>query len=116
RSGLVLDGPFVPMPPPFINPEDDERAEETLTDPELAEYTGMKRISDKRTKNQAKTDKTEHGVEKHGKAKVKSKQKTTKVKVKVKTEADTEEYLMGPPHQSNGPDKPISINEDLRPI
>ncbi|GJR22522.1 hypothetical protein Tco_0971049 [Tanacetum coccineum] len=39
RSGLVLDGPFVPMPPPFINPEEDERVEETLTDPELAEYT-----------------------------------------------------------------------------
>ncbi|GJS40996.1 hypothetical protein Tco_0566039 [Tanacetum coccineum] len=29
RSGIVLDGPFVPMPPPFINPEEDERAEET---------------------------------------------------------------------------------------
>nr|GEZ21781.1 reverse transcriptase domain-containing protein [Tanacetum cinerariifolium] len=27
------------MPPPFINPEEDKRAEETLTDPELAEYT-----------------------------------------------------------------------------
>ncbi|GJU45618.1 putative reverse transcriptase domain-containing protein [Tanacetum coccineum] len=39
RSGLVLDGPSVPMPPPFINPEDDEHEEETLTDPELAEYT-----------------------------------------------------------------------------
>ncbi|GJS66556.1 hypothetical protein Tco_0681120 [Tanacetum coccineum] len=25
RSGLVLDGPLVPMPPPFINPEVDER-------------------------------------------------------------------------------------------
>ncbi|GJS13997.1 hypothetical protein Tco_0408469 [Tanacetum coccineum] len=37
--GLVLDGPSVPMPPPFINPEEDERVEETLTDPELAEYT-----------------------------------------------------------------------------
>ncbi|GKC61855.1 hypothetical protein Tco_1089453 [Tanacetum coccineum] len=35
QSGLVLDGPSVPMPPPFINPEDDERVEETLTDPEL---------------------------------------------------------------------------------
>ncbi|GKG32465.1 hypothetical protein Tco_0429975, partial [Tanacetum coccineum] len=22
RSGLVLDGPTVPMPPPFINPEE----------------------------------------------------------------------------------------------
>ncbi|GJS64484.1 hypothetical protein Tco_0679048 [Tanacetum coccineum] len=39
RSGLVLDGPSVPMPPPFINPKEDERVEETLTDPELAEYT-----------------------------------------------------------------------------
>nr|GFB66299.1 reverse transcriptase domain-containing protein [Tanacetum cinerariifolium] len=32
QSGHVLDGPFVPMPPPFINPEEDERAKETLTD------------------------------------------------------------------------------------
>nr|GEV23771.1 reverse transcriptase domain-containing protein [Tanacetum cinerariifolium] len=32
RSGLVLDGPS-------INPEEDERVEETLTDPDLAEYT-----------------------------------------------------------------------------
>nr|GEV14221.1 hypothetical protein [Tanacetum cinerariifolium] len=39
RSGLVLDGPSVPMPPPFINPEEDERADETLTYPDLAEYT-----------------------------------------------------------------------------
>ncbi|GJS04661.1 hypothetical protein Tco_0321169 [Tanacetum coccineum] len=39
RSDLVLDGPSVPMPPPFINSEKDERAEETLTDPKLAEYT-----------------------------------------------------------------------------
>ncbi|GJW58049.1 hypothetical protein Tco_0104780 [Tanacetum coccineum] len=31
RSGLVLDGPTIPMPPPFINPED-ERVEETLRD------------------------------------------------------------------------------------
>ncbi|GKA38098.1 hypothetical protein Tco_0724663 [Tanacetum coccineum] len=39
RSGLVLDGPSVPMPPPFINPEKDECAEETLTESELTEYT-----------------------------------------------------------------------------
>ncbi|GJT84901.1 hypothetical protein Tco_1066618 [Tanacetum coccineum] len=38
RSGLVLDGPSVPMPPLFINPEEDKRVEETLTDPELAEF------------------------------------------------------------------------------
>nr|GEY90681.1 reverse transcriptase domain-containing protein [Tanacetum cinerariifolium] len=39
QSGLVLDGPFVPMPPPFINLEEDERVEETLTDPKLREFT-----------------------------------------------------------------------------
>ncbi|GJS30785.1 hypothetical protein Tco_0491405 [Tanacetum coccineum] len=39
RSGLVLDGPSIPIPPPFINPEEDELVELTLTDPELAEYT-----------------------------------------------------------------------------
>nr|GEX59179.1 hypothetical protein [Tanacetum cinerariifolium] len=39
RSGLVLDGPSFPMPPSFINPEEDEREKETLTDPELGEFT-----------------------------------------------------------------------------
>ncbi|GJU84695.1 reverse transcriptase domain-containing protein [Tanacetum coccineum] len=39
RSGLVLDGPFVPMPPPFINPEEDKRVKETLTDPKHGEFT-----------------------------------------------------------------------------
>nr|GEU39914.1 hypothetical protein [Tanacetum cinerariifolium] len=39
RSGIVLDGPFVPMPPSFINLEKDERVEETLTDLELSEFT-----------------------------------------------------------------------------
>nr|GFC78914.1 hypothetical protein [Tanacetum cinerariifolium] len=39
QSGLVLDGPSVPMPPPFINPKEVERVEETLTDPDLTEYT-----------------------------------------------------------------------------
>ncbi|GKA20319.1 hypothetical protein Tco_0700308 [Tanacetum coccineum] len=39
RSGLVLDGPFVPMPPPFINPEKDKCVEETLTDVEHGEFT-----------------------------------------------------------------------------
>ncbi|GJU52211.1 reverse transcriptase domain-containing protein [Tanacetum coccineum] len=39
RSGLILDGPTVPMPPPFINREEDERVEETLTDSEHGEYT-----------------------------------------------------------------------------
>nr|GEY86985.1 reverse transcriptase domain-containing protein [Tanacetum cinerariifolium] len=39
RSGIVLDGPSVPIPPLFINPKKDERVEETLTDQDLAEYT-----------------------------------------------------------------------------
>nr|GEW61276.1 reverse transcriptase domain-containing protein [Tanacetum cinerariifolium] len=39
RSGLVLDGPTVPTLPPFINPKEDERVEETLTDLNLSEYT-----------------------------------------------------------------------------
>ncbi|GKE77828.1 reverse transcriptase domain-containing protein [Tanacetum coccineum] len=39
RSGLVLDGPSILMPPPFINLEEDERVDETLTDPKLAEYS-----------------------------------------------------------------------------
>nr|GEZ06025.1 hypothetical protein [Tanacetum cinerariifolium] len=39
RSGIVLDGPSVPIPPTFINPEEDERIEETLTDQDPAEYT-----------------------------------------------------------------------------
>ncbi|GJW10166.1 hypothetical protein Tco_1575993 [Tanacetum coccineum] len=45
-----------------------------------------KRISEKRTKNQAKTDKTEHGMEEREKDKVKSKPKSKKVKVKVNPE------------------------------
>nr|GEW87304.1 kinesin-like protein KIN-4A [Tanacetum cinerariifolium] len=39
RSGIVLDGHSIPIPPPFINSEEDERVEETLTDQDLAEYT-----------------------------------------------------------------------------
>nr|GEU77794.1 hypothetical protein [Tanacetum cinerariifolium] len=39
RSGIVLNGPSIPIPPPFINPEEDERVEETLTDPELSKFT-----------------------------------------------------------------------------
>nr|GFA74143.1 hypothetical protein [Tanacetum cinerariifolium] len=39
RSGIVLDGPSIPIPPPFINPKEDERVEETLTDQNLTEYT-----------------------------------------------------------------------------
>nr|GEY82342.1 reverse transcriptase domain-containing protein [Tanacetum cinerariifolium] len=39
QSGIVLDGPTVPTPPSLINPKEDERVEETLTDPDLSEYT-----------------------------------------------------------------------------
>nr|GEY78183.1 reverse transcriptase domain-containing protein [Tanacetum cinerariifolium] len=39
RSGIVLDRPSVTIPPPFINPEEDESVEETLTDQDLSEYT-----------------------------------------------------------------------------
>nr|GEY92278.1 hypothetical protein [Tanacetum cinerariifolium] len=39
RSGLVLDGPSIPMPSPFINPKEDGHVEETLTDPKLGEFT-----------------------------------------------------------------------------
>nr|GEV67841.1 reverse transcriptase domain-containing protein [Tanacetum cinerariifolium] len=39
QSGIVLDGPTVPTPPSFINLEEDERVKETLTDPDLSEYT-----------------------------------------------------------------------------
>nr|GEV94461.1 reverse transcriptase domain-containing protein [Tanacetum cinerariifolium] len=39
RSGIVLDGPSVPIHPLFINLEENECVEETLTDQDLAEYT-----------------------------------------------------------------------------
>nr|GEZ97484.1 reverse transcriptase domain-containing protein [Tanacetum cinerariifolium] len=39
QSGIVLDGPSISIPPLFINPEEDERVEETLTGQDLAEYT-----------------------------------------------------------------------------
>nr|GEW32325.1 hypothetical protein [Tanacetum cinerariifolium] len=44
RSGIVLNGPSVPIHPPFINPEEDERVEETLTDQDLDEYTIKKML------------------------------------------------------------------------
>nr|GEV88792.1 hypothetical protein [Tanacetum cinerariifolium] len=42
RSGIVLDGPSVPIPPSFINLEEDERVDETLTDQDLAEMHKQK--------------------------------------------------------------------------
>ncbi|GKA96162.1 hypothetical protein Tco_0818257 [Tanacetum coccineum] len=56
----------------------------------LQSFAPWKRISEKRTKNQAKTDKTKHGMEKREKDKVKSKPKSTKVKVKVNPEKSKE--------------------------
>nr|GFA17368.1 hypothetical protein [Tanacetum cinerariifolium] len=45
RSGLVLDGPSVPMPHPFINPEEDKRVVETLTDPKLSASINLMPLS-----------------------------------------------------------------------
>ncbi|GKC93567.1 hypothetical protein Tco_1159009, partial [Tanacetum coccineum] len=66
------------------------------------EREDSKRISDKRTKNEAKNDKTKHGMEKREKSKskstkmsTKSKSKSTPTKVKVKDRAETEEKLNG---------------------
>nr|GEW02376.1 copia protein [Tanacetum cinerariifolium] len=46
QSGLVLDGPTVPTPTLFINPEMDERVEETLTDPNLSNELKCKDLAD----------------------------------------------------------------------
>ncbi|GKE30059.1 hypothetical protein Tco_1445443, partial [Tanacetum coccineum] len=54
-----------------------------------------KRISEKRTKNEAKNDKTEHGMERRGKAK-KSKSRSTQTKSAVKVKSENEEMLNGP--------------------
>nr|GEV46575.1 retrovirus-related Pol polyprotein from transposon TNT 1-94 [Tanacetum cinerariifolium] len=53
----------------------------------------------KNDKIKAKTDKTEHGMEKRKKSK--------STKVKVKDGAKTEEMLNGPTRTHNGPDQPI---------
>nr|GEV68522.1 hypothetical protein [Tanacetum cinerariifolium] len=45
KSVLVLNGPSVPMPPPFINPEEDKSVEETLTDPELGASINLMPLS-----------------------------------------------------------------------
>nr|GFB46832.1 reverse transcriptase domain-containing protein [Tanacetum cinerariifolium] len=39
RSGLVTDGPTIHTPSKSVTPEEDERVEETYTDPDLSEYT-----------------------------------------------------------------------------
>ncbi|GJX60062.1 hypothetical protein Tco_0291452 [Tanacetum coccineum] len=60
--------------------DEKERMDEEETNEE-EEANELKRISDKRTKNEAKNDKTEHRMEKRGQAKVKAK-KSTKSKSK----------------------------------
>ncbi|GJW89703.1 hypothetical protein Tco_0167256 [Tanacetum coccineum] len=73
------------------------------------------RISDKRTKNEAKNNKTEHGMEEREKDKVKSKPKSTKVKVKVnpaKSQGQSQSrkrrnVKWAHPYPSNGPGQPI---------
>ncbi|GKC06964.1 hypothetical protein Tco_0998574 [Tanacetum coccineum] len=72
---------------------------------------GMKRISDKRTKNQAKTDKTEHGMEKREK----SKSKSTPTKVKGQSQSRNRRNVKwAHPYSSNGPGQPIEVlHEDL---
>nr|GEV63885.1 ribonuclease H-like domain-containing protein [Tanacetum cinerariifolium] len=46
RNGIILDGPTVPTPPPFINLEEDERVEETLTDSDLSNELKCKALAD----------------------------------------------------------------------
>nr|GEV89096.1 reverse transcriptase domain-containing protein [Tanacetum cinerariifolium] len=46
RSGIVLDGPSVHILPPFINPKEDERVEETLTDQDLVNELKCKGLAD----------------------------------------------------------------------
>nr|GEX24547.1 hypothetical protein [Tanacetum cinerariifolium] len=42
RSGIILDGPSVPMPPSFINLEEDERVDKTLIDQHLTKMHKQK--------------------------------------------------------------------------
>ncbi|GJU59961.1 hypothetical protein Tco_1237727 [Tanacetum coccineum] len=44
-------GTYVPMPQPFINPEEDERVDETLTDPEHGNGFYSRRFVDKNSSN-----------------------------------------------------------------
>ncbi|GJV67046.1 retrovirus-related pol polyprotein from transposon TNT 1-94 [Tanacetum coccineum] len=68
-----------------------------------------KQISEKRMKNQAKTDKIEHGMEKHGKDKVKSKSKSTPTKSKPRRTNDT----LAIPNPSIGSKKTTRISRVL---
>ncbi|GKF31010.1 hypothetical protein Tco_0100808 [Tanacetum coccineum] len=43
RSGVVLDGPLPPMPPPFVNP-DNEKTKETEVTKDLVQPTSSQRV------------------------------------------------------------------------
>ncbi|GJY88232.1 hypothetical protein Tco_0502860 [Tanacetum coccineum] len=92
RSGLVLDGPSVLMPPLFINPEEDERVEETLTNPKLVEYmeTDIREKDEKSSKNGQNRARNEKCVEK-------SKSKSTLKSQQSKLRPKPKKHLIGPP-------------------
>ncbi|GKC56108.1 hypothetical protein Tco_1083706 [Tanacetum coccineum] len=71
--------------------------------------SAAKRISEKRMKNQAKMDKTKHGMEKRRKAKVKSNPKSKKDKVNGQNRSRHRRILDGPPEPIYmGPGQAIS--------
>ncbi|GJS19774.1 hypothetical protein Tco_0448406 [Tanacetum coccineum] len=75
------------------------KSQDQAADPELWEILRTKKwISNKRMKNQAKTDKTEHGTERAEKSKSKSTTKSTPTKSKTIAMPENKKYLMGPPN------------------
>ncbi|GJW36187.1 hypothetical protein Tco_0059107 [Tanacetum coccineum] len=89
------------------------KSQDEAADPELWEILRTKKwISNKRMKNQAKTDKTEHGTERAEKSKSKSTTKSTPTKSKTIAMPENKKYLMGPPYPSMGRGKkqsPLSV-------
>ncbi|GJR57160.1 hypothetical protein Tco_1499322 [Tanacetum coccineum] len=103
-ESLLIDD-TIPNLPSGVFLDHDPRSLKDKPDNDDFMNKDKKRISEKRTKNQAKNDKTEHGMEKREKDKVKSKpkskskstEKSSPTKVKVKDGTETEENLMGQP-------------------
>ncbi|GJR56864.1 hypothetical protein Tco_1499026 [Tanacetum coccineum] len=85
---LFLD-PDDSIPPGIESDDYDSEGDILYLEELLSNESGMKRISDKRTKNKAKNDKTEHGMEEHEKVKVNKSQQ-------VKDKAEHEGILNGP--------------------
>ncbi|GJZ97071.1 hypothetical protein Tco_0669405 [Tanacetum coccineum] len=86
--------------------------EELLQIPIVGIEDAWKLISDKRMKNQAKTDKTnyENGKSVKQKSKIKAKSESQTREVKVKAEAVKEEILKwAHPYPFNGPGQPINV-------